>query len=128
MRCSARTLARLRGQWPIWRRRTSLAGLRGGLRGRGEIGIEGRAERQVDCCWRRRSRRRGWSRRRRRIEFAAPVDRVDIDAERIPAERIGIAGRLDQERKSVVEGKSVSVRVDPGGRRLIKQKKDIKHS
>src|SRR3546814_14658995 len=29
----------------------------------------------------------------------------------------------DRERKSVVEGKSVSVRVDPGGRPVIKKKK-----
>src|SRR3546814_11586289 len=35
-----------------------------------------------------------------------------------------------QDRKSVVEGKSVSVRVDVGGRRIIKQKqnKDNRHS
>src|SRR3546814_18297203 len=31
--------------------------------------------------------------------------------------------RIDQDRKSVVEGKSVSVRVDLGGRRIIKNKK-----
>src|SRR3546814_17927530 len=31
--------------------------------------------------------------------------------------------RTDPDRKSVVEGKSVSVRVDSGGRRLIKKKK-----
>src|SRR3546814_14572972 len=36
---------------------------------------------------------------------------------------------FDRDRKSVVEGKSVSVRVDLGGRRLIKKKKKtIKHS
>src|SRR3546814_10972498 len=34
----------------------------------------------------------------------------------------------ERERKSVVEGKSVSVRVDIGGRRLIKKKKDITHN
>src|SRR3546814_11578556 len=32
------------------------------------------------------------------------------------------------DRKSVVEGKSVSVRVDLGGRRIIKKKKTIKES
>src|SRR3546814_14340056 len=31
--------------------------------------------------------------------------------------------KLDPDRKSVVEGKSVSVRVDLGGRRIIKKKK-----
>src|SRR3546814_11118655 len=31
-------------------------------------------------------------------------------------------GQLDEDRKSVVEGKSVSVRVDLGGRRIIKKK------
>src|SRR3546814_20550622 len=30
-----------------------------------------------------------------------------------------------EDRKSVVSGKSVSVRVDPGGRRIIKKKKEI---
>src|SRR3546814_21075442 len=33
---------------------------------------------------------------------------------------------LGQDRKSVVEGKSVSVRVDLGGRRIIKKKKDTR--
>src|SRR3546814_15127616 len=37
------------------------------------------------------------------------------------ARRIRRLARAD--RKSVVEGKSVSVRVDPGGRRIIKNKK-----
>src|SRR3546814_15954568 len=32
--------------------------------------------------------------------------------------------RVEQDRKSVVEGKSVSVRVDHGGRRIIKQNKN----
>src|SRR3546814_17960046 len=34
---------------------------------------------------------------------------------------------LMQDRKSVVKGKSVSVRVDLGGRRIIKKKKQEKH-
>src|SRR3546814_14627462 len=34
-------------------------------------------------------------------------------------------GTPEQDRKSVVEGKSVSVRVDLGGRRIIKQKKTL---
>src|SRR3546814_14343882 len=34
--------------------------------------------------------------------------------------------RSAEERQSVVQGKSVSVRVDPGGRRLIKQKTKTK--
>src|SRR3546814_20434771 len=34
-----------------------------------------------------------------------------------------VQDRLDQDRKRVVEGKSVSVRVDIGGRRIIKKKK-----
>src|SRR3546814_18333550 len=33
---------------------------------------------------------------------------------------------LDRDRKSVVEGKSVSVRVDLGGRRIIKKTKSVK--
>src|SRR3546814_15123719 len=36
------------------------------------------------------------------------------------------AGRAGADRKSVVEGKSVSVRVDLGGRRIIKKKNDNK--
>src|SRR3546814_12683183 len=52
----------------------------------------------------------------------------------LPAERLcccwHAAGRRDcrarQDRKSVVEGKSVSVRVDLGGRRIIKKKNIIK--
>src|SRR3546814_12813863 len=42
-------------------------------------------------------------------------------------ERHGIQLRLsrpDRDRKSVVQGKSVSVRVDLGGRRIIKKKKE----
>src|SRR3546814_11899330 len=35
----------------------------------------------------------------------------------------GAAGRRQGDRKSVVQGKSVSVRVDLGGRRIIKKKK-----
>src|SRR3546814_13170161 len=35
----------------------------------------------------------------------------------------GVIAVTDPDRKSVVEGKSVSVRVDTGGRRLIKKKK-----
>src|SRR3546814_17714109 len=35
----------------------------------------------------------------------------------------GVAGGGDRDRKSVVSGKSVSVRVDLGGRRIIKKKK-----
>src|SRR3546814_20173534 len=35
----------------------------------------------------------------------------------------GLAADLRQDRKSVVQGTSVSVRVDLGGRRIIKQKK-----
>src|SRR3546814_13844727 len=35
------------------------------------------------------------------------------------------AERIDQDRKSVVYGKSVSVRVDLGGRRIIKKQNNI---
>src|SRR3546814_12368174 len=43
-----------------------------------------------------------------------------------PMISVGAACRLD--RKSVVEGKSVSVRVDLGGRRIIKKKKYYEES
>src|SRR3546814_14878721 len=37
------------------------------------------------------------------------------------------ADMADKDRKSVVEGKSVSVRVDLGGRRILKKKKQQQH-
>src|SRR3546814_21004339 len=39
---------------------------------------------------------------------------------------LDFSGNIDTDRKSVVSGKSVSVRVDLGGRRIIKKKKDRK--
>src|SRR3546814_14444668 len=60
---------------------------------------------------RRRPRRRG-SRRRDRAARSPWVSGTWADKE----------GRA-RDRKSVVEGKSVSVRVDLGGRRIIKNKK-----
>src|SRR3546814_20332633 len=41
---------------------------------------------------------------------------------------VGIGGHAPAARKSVVEGKSVAVRVDLGGRRLLKQKTTVSHS
>src|SRR3546814_17490236 len=38
---------------------------------------------------------------------------------------VGAPRPVQQDRKSVVEGKSVSVRVDLGGRRIIKKKKKL---
>src|SRR3546814_11103493 len=64
------------------------------------------------------------------------VARADIDPARV--ERVGEPARARyvarphgrrqpvRDRKSVVEGKSVSVRVDLGGRRIIKKKKPEK--
>src|SRR3546814_13106003 len=54
--------------------------------------------------------------RRDRLAFA---EAARADPRRLPAARLEIA----RDRKSVVEGKSVSVRVDLGGRRIIKKKK-----
>src|SRR3546814_17266163 len=45
--------------------------------------------------------------------IALPVATADYD----------MAAAIEVDRKSVVEGKSVSVRVDHGGRRIIKKKK-----
>src|SRR3546814_12121865 len=50
---------------------------------------------------------------------AAELDRVDPEA--VWRARYAIAKTIG-DRKRVVEGKSVSVRVDPGGRRSIKKK------
>src|SRR3546814_13908105 len=59
----------------------------------------------------------------------------DVTAEEVRSisfelrESVSVAERLEEalhpwtDRKSVVQGKSVSVRVDPGGRRIIKNKK-----
>src|SRR3546814_13971911 len=49
---------------------------------------------------------------------AWPLDALFDD--RRPADRLGIR-RWQLDRKSVVQGKSVSVRVDLGGRRIIKK-------
>src|SRR3546814_12393461 len=60
-----------------------------------------------------------------------PLPRHPVDgpcAERPAAARLCGEGAADEERvdrKSVVQGKSVSVRVDLGGRRLIKKKTHI---
>src|SRR3546814_14761314 len=59
----------------------------------------------------------------------APLGRI-IEACRIYREGAGRdaqkEARKPQDRKSVVEGKSVSVRVDLGGRRIIKKKKRMR--
>src|SRR3546814_11452152 len=52
--------------------------------------------------------------------------RVRTDRNAIFAVRIGGELRRPGDRKSVVEGKSVSVRVDLGGRRIIKKKTQLK--
>src|SRR3546814_15636143 len=81
-----------------------------------------------------------WSRPRSNAEEDSPVkDRISItmldggiaDVRLIrtdkmnapdPAMREALAEAVDQDRKSVVQGKSVSERVDLGGRRIIKKK------
>src|SRR3546814_14243698 len=68
------------------------------------------------------------SRRNRSNEPAASPCRAGTGLDRIRRRRGG-ADQLQQraaDRKSVVEGKRVSVRVDRGGRRLIKKKKNKK--
>src|SRR3546814_16736220 len=51
--------------------------------------------------------------------FLGHVDMKEFLKRYIPVKR----GELVEDRKSVVSGKSVSVRVDRGGRRVIKKKK-----
>src|SRR3546814_11935123 len=55
------------------------------------------------------------------------VERLRLDRMVLPVRNTRGIGKaqmkLNEDRKSVVEGKSVSVRVDLGGRRIIKQKK-----
>src|SRR3546814_11838614 len=63
------------------------------------------------------------------VQPGAPCESVDAAARRV-LERAGLGPdyRLPGlDRKSVVSGKSVSVRVDLGGRRIIKKKKRNKH-
>src|SRR3546814_12908115 len=61
-----------------------------------------------------------------------PLDQRQVGADLIRGEldrvefRVQMHARLRRDRKSVVEGKSVSVRVDLGGRRSIKKKKEEK--
>src|SRR3546814_16714708 len=44
-------------------------------------------------------------------------------------QRVGfVISQVSEDRKSVVQGKSVSVRVDLGGRRIIKKKKEVRNS
>src|SRR3546814_18241477 len=52
---------------------------------------------------------------------------VEVFGDAVPENRRQHAGIVAIDRKSVVEGKSVSVRVDLGGRRIIKKKKSIEN-
>src|SRR3546814_13482082 len=53
--------------------------------------------------------------------------RLNDEGRNVPAIKVDYSGYeaayTDADRKSVVEGKGVYVRVDPGGRRIIKKKK-----
>src|SRR3546814_12852712 len=70
------------------------------------------------------------------IDERAGVERVDMlgierqagAREPVGDPRVGDAQAPDRDRESVVYGKSVSVRVDLGGRRIIKNKNLIYHS
>src|SRR3546814_18635857 len=53
------------------------------------------------------------------------ADSVTTYAKFTPLRSTGVFGGVDIDRKSVVSGKSVSVRVDLGGGRSIKKKKNI---
>src|SRR3546814_15933090 len=53
-----------------------------------------------------------------------PIKKLMPSREILTRRETEILGLLSQDRKSVVEGKSVSVRVDLGGRRIIKNKKN----
>src|SRR3546814_17966728 len=54
--------------------------------------------------------------------MAAVLSAAAVKCDLAPEERIGPAG----DRKTLVTGKSVSVRVDHGGRRILKKKKNRK--
>src|SRR3546814_18668729 len=55
--------------------------------------------------------------------LAVPVEPAAVPAVHLPAHRLRRARAGAADRKRVVSGKSVSVRVDLGGRRIIKKKK-----
>src|SRR3546814_18576921 len=58
------------------------------------------------------------------IAFSRLVRLVQQGGQAVDRRRGGqILGRVGLDRKSVVQGKSVSVRVDLGGRRILKKKK-----
>src|SRR3546814_20308222 len=57
-----------------------------------------------------------------RDKSTPPADRRHRSA---PGQGQAMTAAVDGDRKSVVEGKRVSVRVAPGGRRTIKQKKQM---
>src|SRR3546814_16566121 len=71
-------------------------------------------------------RRRDPRRRERLLRLPQTLDGLPIHRPRLPADRSreGSEGGEDdyQDRKRVVQGKSVEVRRDQGGRRLIKKK------
>src|SRR3546814_15894143 len=77
------------------------------------LGQPGRRGPGTPVRLRARSRRAaGWRRLQTRPGRGAGGGAVHLDR----------SGRREQDRKSVVEGKGVSVRVDLGGRRIIKKK------
>src|SRR3546814_12414767 len=59
---------------------------------------------------------------RRRRDIHADLERVGIDVGKLPARQVAQHMFQTLARKSVVSGKSVSVRVDLGGRRILKNK------
>ena len=75
----------------------SLTGLRLGLLRLDEARIEWRSERQVRC--RRCCGARGCRRCRSRLQLAAPVDRVDVETERIASKSIRCRRRLEHDRQ-----------------------------
>src|SRR3546814_20559546 len=72
------------------------------------------------------------------VQFAVPLEAAAHMGPRRDPRGVGIAAddgvenrlmlRADQDRKSVVSGKSVSVRVDLGGRRIIKKTHTTKNN
>src|SRR3546814_13116179 len=64
-----------------------------------------------------------------RSDPTAEMERMSVHPARLSASIFARALRFvgDKDRKSVVEGKCVSVRVDLGGRRIIKKKKEDRH-
>src|SRR3546814_14827187 len=87
---------------------------------------DSRRPRPLCCCARQRGRQAGRSAAQGPGQGGVQMVKTAVktrDGGKGPGGKIGARRTAAQDRKSVVSGKSVSVRVDLGGRRIINKKK-----